>query len=156
MRSSSNYLLKKDAIGKAKQSTHDLPEYGFAYGAPNKPDPVGVGGLTNQWRTHKISGPRHANDVDYKRLNRIATKNRVTTAKDSYSLRKMARKDVALPDVSSKTKSFHSRKLSCNPLALSAEVNYFGMPNQPSTPIRTVICGTYGNAAEYDQLNRNA
>ena len=30
------------------------------------------------------------------------------------------------------------------------------MPNKPSTPIRTVICGTYGNAAEYDQLNRNA
>lgn len=68
----------------------------------------------------------------------------------------MARKDVALPDVSSKTKSFHSRKLSCHPLALSEDVNYFGMPNKPSTPVRSVICGTYGAAAEFDQLNRNA
>lgn len=68
----------------------------------------------------------------------------------------MARKDVALPDVSSKTKSYHNRRTSAAPLTLSDDAAYFGMPNKPSTPIRTVVCGTYGNAAEYDQLNRNA
>ena len=115
--------------------------------------------MTNQWRTHKIQGQKTANDVDYKRLNRLASKNRVTTAKDSYALRKLARKEVALPDVSQKTKVFHNRRASEQPaLRLSADVgaSYFGMPNKPSTPIRTVICGTYGNAAEYDQLHRNA
>ena len=44
MRSSTNYLLTKDDVGKSKPATRDLPEYGFAFGAPNKPDPVGVGG----------------------------------------------------------------------------------------------------------------
>ena len=42
-------------------------------------------------------------------------------------------------------------------LSLDPESPYsFGLPNKPSTPIRTVICGTYGAVAEYDQLNRNA
>ena len=44
MRSSSNCLLVKDDIGKGKPATRDLPQYGFAYGNPNKPDAVGVGG----------------------------------------------------------------------------------------------------------------
>ena len=78
----------------------------------------------------------------------------MTTAKDSYAFRQVARKEVALPDVSKKT--FHNRKTSEQPLRLSEDAYSFGMPNKPSTPIRTVICGTYGNAAEYDQLNRNA
>jgi len=110
--------------------------------------------VTNQWRTHKKVEAKTANDVDYHRLNKLASKNRVTTAKDSYQLRQFARKTIALPDVSSKTKS-HIRMTS-QPLRLADDPYRFGMPNKPSTPMRTVICGTYGNAAEFDQLNRNA
>ena len=44
MRSASNCLLVKDDIGKSKPATRDIPQFGFAYGAPNKPDAVGVGG----------------------------------------------------------------------------------------------------------------
>ena len=44
MRSKSNCLLTKDDIGKSKPATRDIPQFGFAYGAPNKPDAVGVGG----------------------------------------------------------------------------------------------------------------
>ena len=44
MFSKNNYLLAKDDVGRAKPTTKDLPEYGFRYGAPNKPDAVGVGG----------------------------------------------------------------------------------------------------------------
>ena len=155
MRSSTNYLLVKDDIGRGKPATRDLPQHGFAYGAPNKPDPVGVGGLTSQWRTHKQQPAKTANDVDYARLNRLATKNRVTTARDSYNFRQAARGTVALPDKTSPN-THHNRRQSYQPMQMSEPVNPFGMPNRPSTPIRTVICGTYGNAAEYDQLNRNA
>ena len=44
MRSTHNCLLVKDDIGKAKPFTRKLPEFGFSYGAPVRPDPVGVCG----------------------------------------------------------------------------------------------------------------
>ena len=34
LRQSSNYLLKKDDIGKAKPTTRDLPHPEFSYGMP--------------------------------------------------------------------------------------------------------------------------
>ena len=44
MRSTSNCLLVKGDIGKAKPATRNLPEFGFSYGAPSRPDAVNVGG----------------------------------------------------------------------------------------------------------------
>ena len=66
--------------------------------------------VTSQWKTHKQQAAKTSNDVDYRRLNKLASKNRVTTAKDSYAFRQGARKHIALPDVSKKT--FHVRKTS--------------------------------------------
>ena len=31
----------------------------------------------------------------------------------------------------------------------------FGLPNRPSTPLKSVIGGSYGNVAEFDQMKRN-
>ena len=44
MRSSTNYLLQKDDIGKPKPSTHKLPSIDHVFGLENRVDPVGVGG----------------------------------------------------------------------------------------------------------------
>ena len=54
MRSSTNYLLVKDDVGRAKPFTHTLPGKNHAFGLENKKDPVGVGGckLIKLTRTH--------------------------------------------------------------------------------------------------------
>ena len=44
MKSSTNYLLQKDDIGKAKPFTHTLPSIDHSFGLANKRDPVDVGG----------------------------------------------------------------------------------------------------------------
>ena len=31
----------------------------------------------------------------------------------------------------------------------------YGLPNRPSTPMRTIICGTYGNVAEFEAKSRS-
>ena len=31
----------------------------------------------------------------------------------------------------------------------------YGLPNRPSTPMKTVICGTYGNVAEFEAKTRS-
>ena len=42
MRSSTNYLLKKDDVGKAKPSTRTLPGNEHTFGYKETPDAVGV------------------------------------------------------------------------------------------------------------------
>ena len=44
MRSSTNYLLARDDVGKPRPSTRDLPRGNHAFGYANKPDAVGVSG----------------------------------------------------------------------------------------------------------------
>ena len=44
MRSSTNYLLSKDDIGRAKTATRTLPPGGHTFGYKDKPDAVGVRG----------------------------------------------------------------------------------------------------------------
>ena len=44
MRSSTNYLLRKDDVGKSKASTRTLPNGEHTFGRKEKPDAVGVAG----------------------------------------------------------------------------------------------------------------
>ena len=44
MRSSTNYLLARDDVGKGKPSTRNLPGEMHSFGYRTKPDAVGVGG----------------------------------------------------------------------------------------------------------------
>ena len=44
MRSSTNYLLAKDDVGKSKPSMRSLPGKQHTFGYKEKPDDVGVGG----------------------------------------------------------------------------------------------------------------
>ena len=87
----------------------------------------------------------------------MAPKNRITTCQSSYRFRQSNKSVMTIPEKKI-VHPLHNRKPSLQiQMSLDPECAYsFGMPNRPSTPIRTVICGTYGNVAEYDQLNRNA
>ena len=113
--------------------------------------------MTSDWQVHRKQPSRYSNDVDYKKLNKLAPKNRVTTSQGSYRFRQSNKSVMTIPDKVI-VHPQHNRKPSLQvQMSLDPECAYsFGMPNKPSTPIRTVICGTYGNVAEYDQLNRNA
>ena len=44
MRSSTNYLLSKDNVGRAKPATRTLPPGGHTFGYKEKPDACGVRG----------------------------------------------------------------------------------------------------------------
>ena len=65
--------------------------------------------VTSHWNTHKKQPAKTANDVDYKRLNKLASKNRVTTASDSYRFRQSSKKIVVIPD-KTPTNPLHNRK----------------------------------------------
>ena len=48
----SNYMLVKDDVGKAKPTVRDLPQFGFTYGKPPPEHEEGVGALTSKWQFH--------------------------------------------------------------------------------------------------------
>ena len=107
--------------------------------------------MTSDWQVHSKQPARYSNDVDYKRLNKMAPKNRITTCQSSYRFRQSNKSVMTIPEKKI-VHPLHNRKPSLQiQMSLDPECAYsFGMPNRPSTPIRTVICGTYGNVAEYD------
>ena len=65
--------------------------------------------VTSNWNTHKKKVSNTPNDVDYKKLNKLASKNRVTTCSDSYRFRQSAKKIVVIPD-KTPTNPLHHRK----------------------------------------------
>ena len=79
LKSTYNYMLTKDDVGKAKPSTRDLPAYGHAFGMPPPPNEEGVGAVTQNWQFHKNSRGGKP-DKDFKKLNKAATHSRIATA----------------------------------------------------------------------------
>lgn len=85
---SQNILILKDAVGKPKRTTRDLPSKIFSYGKEIPRDPVGVQNLTSEWiyEEKSLEAPI-IYDKDFKKLNKIATASRVTTCIDQYKMR---------------------------------------------------------------------
>ena len=75
MRSSTNYLLAKDDVGRSKPTTRDLPHSSHAFGYANRPDAVGVGGckllklLKLIFHSHFCSDERVADSLDQTQSN---------------------------------------------------------------------------------------
>ena len=61
MRSSTNYLLSKDDIGRAKTATRTLPPGGHTFGYKDKPDAVGVRGCKLLKSLPLIHFPQYSN-----------------------------------------------------------------------------------------------
>ena len=68
-----NYLLVKGEVGKPKQSIHNLPPDGFAFGRPDKKDNEGAGLVTSTWRPHELSKAGEP-EKDFKKLNKYGLK----------------------------------------------------------------------------------
>ena len=77
---------------------------------------------------------------DYRKVNRLALKNKVTDAKGLKNFRKDH--DFKLID------RYESRPKGNKDITSELAEKKFGKPNRPSTPIKGVICGSYADLVE--------
>ena len=77
-------------------------------------------------------------DRDFGKMNKMAVKDRVTSAKHLKEFRKANQDVKVVPKVKDAKPA---------PIKVSNQ-NAFGRPNRPSTPIKGVICGDYEAAAD--------
>ena len=131
-----NLLIIKDDVGKAKPSMRLLPQFGHSYGYAPPPDKEGVGQLLTNWTFHQQT-KTNKTDKDFKELNRLAIKNKATTSDKQYNFRQQV--NARLKDPASR------RDLDIKyPFG---EDTRFGNANRPSTPIKAVVEGFFGDVA---------
>jgi hypothetical protein len=127
--------LVRDDVGKAKETTYDLPEFQFSFGRPCPPDAEGVGAVISSWKVHR---PRTASASvkDFTQLNRLSVRSGCATARDQTRFRTKANAFV----------KHVSGKVLKEKIVTSGEFA-FGQPTRPSTPIYGVIGNIYGRVA---------
>ena len=86
MTTCTNYMLIKDQIGKHKSLPRDLPEITHSYGKAYRKDGHNVGALLASWQHHEPTGNSELKP-DYKRMNRAAILNKVTSARAAKTFR---------------------------------------------------------------------
>ena len=89
-------------------------------------------------------------DKDFMRLNKIATRNKVTTCQQQSQLRNAMGDYVRLRDPHASAMRSSQR----GPVR-AYEHDYFGKANRPSTPIKDVVNSRYGSHAEAVQTLKN-
>lgn len=143
---SKNACIVRDDVGRAKTTCYDLPSEGFAYGRPEHPDAEGAREVTMHWASH-VPRPRpHDGAQDFRKINKLATRDGVCNAKQLADFRRGA--DVAL-----------ARPTAAGPLpkVIPSDVIpsfSYGKKSRPSTPIAHVV--SYQYCAEYeDAVHRN-
>ena len=136
-----NYLIVKDDVGKAKPTTRDLPPSDFAFGKTDKNKQEGASVITTSWLTNhsRISSDKH-NPRDFKKLNKFAVVGGMVTSKDNYRFRKTH--DVRIPF------GLNALKAKENKIP-EAEFSY-GKANRPQTPVKGIILNQYGETARND------
>jgi hypothetical protein len=100
--------------------------------------------LTN-WTPHQQSKISQ-NDKDFKQLNRLAIKNKATTSDKQYNFRQQV--NARLRDPASR------RDLETNFHHNFTEDTRFGTANRPSTPIKAVVEGFFGDVAAVETKQR--
>ena len=98
--------------------------------------------LTN-WTAHNMS-LKQQGDKDYAALNRLALKGKATTSDKQYSFRQT---------VNARLKDPLNRK-DLNTHFPFDDNSTFGTANRPSTPIKAVVEGFFGDVAEQQTLQR--
>lgn len=92
--------------------------------------------LTN-WTFHNQSLKQQA-DKDFAALNRLAIKNKVTNCREQYDFRQTVNARLRDP--------LHRREYGAG---INIDENQaYGNPNRPSTPIKAVVEGFFGDVAE--------
>jgi len=141
MQQTRNPLLVKDDVGKAKPSCYDLPTEDFAFGRPDNPDLEGAREVTMQWVSH-VARPRAEENIqDFRKLNKLALKEKLVKARDLNKFRKEN-------DVTISASIGGGPKPKVFPSEVVPSFTY-GKQTRPSTPIAAVISNQF--AAEYEQ-----
>merc|ERR1719408_169724 len=82
-----NPLLKKDDVGRARETCYHLPGADFAYGRAENPDAEGAKEVTMQWKDHTPRPQLHEGIRDFKMINKKAIRERVCSARDQQKFR---------------------------------------------------------------------
>ena len=138
-----NCLLAKADVGHVKPSSTQLPSQSFVYGRPNKYDIDAIKRLTSSWNLHQSSADSLPG-VDYIRVNKAGCGSKATTAKQIAMLRK--RFEPRQTQRKTGRRSLHKTAADC-----SAS---YGKLNRPSTPIKSLLANSYGEAAERKSRSR--
>jgi Domain of unknown function (DUF4483) len=99
--------------------------------------------LTN-WTFHQQT-KKAEGDKDFAALNRLAIKNKATTSRGQYDFRQT---------VNARLKDPKSRRDYVQSTAVIDESTAYGTANRPSTPIKAVVEGFFGDVAEQQTLAR--
>ncbi|EAR93263.2 hypothetical protein TTHERM_01190430 (macronuclear) [Tetrahymena thermophila SB210] len=127
-RNKHNKLLLKNEIGKAKQSTYNLPPINHVYGKPPKKDAEGAKEVTMTWKYHDESKDKEP-PRDFLKLNRDCIKDKCFNAKE------ISRYRDSHQEVKKKIKK---GKIGIE-LDLPNDDFRYGVRNKPSTPINQVL-----------------
>jgi len=131
----SSFLQKPD-VGQGKSCNYQLPDSEFTYGKSAGEDLYGVRAITSSWQRHTPTRPA-VPKKNFKALNKMSVKFGLATSKDFRSFTRGNEHVKLVPNVGVKGVA----------LLLPEEEFAFGLPNRPSTPIRSVMSHEYGNDA---------
>jgi len=139
--SSRNCILVKDDVGKAKPTVYDLPAETHAFGRSEPPDVEGAREVTMNWAAHVPKPKPGPQGQDFKLINKMASRNKVATAKDLADFRRTNDYPLIPPGPAG-----------VMPKLIPSDVIpsfAYGRKSRPSTPISSVVGGHY--AAEHEQ-----
>lgn len=142
--SSSNPLLLKDDVGRAKPSYQKHPPSDYTFGQREVPVEGGVREALT-WAVPEPSKRRQPLETDFQRLNKSAARNRVTSPKGLAEFRS-AHEFPLLP-----------RSCRSPPKVIPSDVIpgwAYGEQNRPSTPIAAIMSHQYGNEKEEALVER--
>eukprot|EP00753_Platysulcus_tardus_P002822 PLAT11931.1.p2 GENE.PLAT11931.1~~PLAT11931.1.p2 ORF type:complete len:256 (-),score=123.59 PLAT11931.1:25-792(-) len=136
-----NRLLIKDTVGKSRRSGLDLPEdEEYVFGAKVEADAEGVREVLS-WKSSTLSTARPG-DKSFLRMNKLAAKRGVSTARDVKEFRKrhVIRKEV--PTLLGRREARRRNDSST-----------FGYRTRPSTPIDELLQNKYNEAAGKEEVD---
>lgn len=139
---SSNCILVKDDVGRAKPSCYNLPAEGFAYGRAEPADMEGAREVTMHWAAHVPRPKPGENCQDIRKINKMATKGGVSNAKQLASFRRETDVKLVPPG-----------PMGPLPKVIPSDVIpsfAYGRKSRPSTPIASVVGAHY--ASEYEEV----
>eukprot|EP00388_Colpodella_angusta_P016226 GDKJ01040206.1.p1 GENE.GDKJ01040206.1~~GDKJ01040206.1.p1 ORF type:complete len:282 (+),score=49.94 GDKJ01040206.1:1-846(+) len=137
---SRNCLLVKDDVGKSKPSCRDLPGSCYSYGAPINPDKEGVRELISKWTFHQSVARPQEQIQDFRRLNKLATKQGISDARDQ-TVQRLSRKDITVQPTR------YVNPATAHPFDHQLG-HIYGRPPRPSSPMDRVMAHDYGREGQ--------
>jgi hypothetical protein len=139
---STNPVLVKDDVGRAKKSCYDLPHESHAFGKAEPADMEGAREVTMHWAAHVPHPKQDADQQDFRKINKMASKAKVINAKQLRDFKSGVDVKVLPPSAAGPP-----------PKVIPSDVIpsfAYGRKSRPSTPIASVIGNQY--CCEYEEI----